>query len=54
MELKEKLAEQVDEISLLELLEINSYDIVDRFEDLIEANFNKLIKEVDFGDPEEE
>lgn len=34
-ELLEYLAEQVDEITLLESLEITSQDIVDRFEDKI-------------------
>ena len=31
-----------DEISLLELLEINSEDIVDRFTDFIEDNYDTL------------
>jgi hypothetical protein len=46
-ELKEKLAERLDEITLLELLGINSYDIVERFEDLIENNYDKLMKEIE-------
>ena len=37
----------IDEIDLLELLEINSEDIVERFTDLIEDNFDKLEKEVE-------
>lgn len=39
---------QIDEISLLELLEISSEDIVDRFPDRIEENLEKF--EEDFED----
>ena len=46
-ELKEKLAERLDEITLLELLSINSYDIVERFEDFIENNYDRLMKEIE-------
>jgi len=46
-ELKEKLAERVDEVTLLELLGITSYDLVERFEDVIEDKFEKLEKEID-------
>ena len=46
-ELKEKLAERLDEVSILELLGINSYDLVERFEDLIEDNYDKLMKEIE-------
>jgi hypothetical protein len=46
-ELKEKLAEQIDEITLLDILGITSYDLVQRFEDVIEDKFEKLEKEVD-------
>jgi hypothetical protein len=46
-ELKQKLAERLDEITLLELLSINSYDIVERFEDFIENNYDRLMKEID-------
>jgi len=46
-ELKQKLAERLDEITLLELLSINSYDIVERFEDYIENNYDKLMKEIE-------
>jgi hypothetical protein len=46
-ELKEKLAERLDEITLLELLSINSYDIVERFADVIEDNYDKLLKEIE-------
>lgn len=36
-----------EETELLELLEINSEEIVDKFLDKIEDNFEKLIEEVD-------
>jgi hypothetical protein len=45
-ELKERLAERLDEITLLELLNITSYDLVERFSDLIEDNYDKLQKEI--------
>jgi hypothetical protein len=44
-ELKEKLM-QFDEIDILELLDLTSEDILNRFEDLIEHHYDKLIKEV--------
>jgi len=54
-ELKEKLKARVDEITLLEILEISSEELVDRFEDFIENKFDKLVAEVggedeQFGD----
>lgn len=45
-ELKEKL-QRVDEVTLLELLEIRSDDIVDRFEDFIEEQQEKLMREIE-------
>lgn len=45
-ELKEKLR-NVDEIALLEMLNINSDELVKRFADEIEENIDKLIKELD-------
>ena len=45
-DIKDRL-KQIDEIDLLELLEINSEDIVERFTDLIEDNFDKLEREVE-------
>ena len=35
---------QIDEITLLELLEITSEDIVDQFSELINQNLEKLYK----------
>ena len=45
-ELIEKLS-VLDEIELLEILEITSVDILNRFEDVVEDNYDKLIKEID-------
>lgn len=45
-DIKDRL-KQIDEIDLLELLDINSEDIVERFTDLIEDNFDKLEREVE-------
>lgn len=40
-ELRDKLR-QVDEVSLLELLDISSEEIVERFQDIIEDKMEKL------------
>ena len=45
-ELKERL-KGLDEISLLELLELTSDDIVEAFEIYIEEHYDKLRKELD-------
>jgi hypothetical protein len=44
-ELKERLM-QFDEIDIIELLDLTAEDILDRFEDLVEENYDKLIKEI--------
>ena len=49
-ELKEKLKARVDAITLLEILEISSEELVDRFEDFIENKFDKLVAEVGWED----
>lgn len=45
-ELQEKLIRE-DEVLLLELLDISSEDIVERFVDVIEDKFETLITQVD-------
>jgi hypothetical protein len=45
-ELKEKL-QRVDEVTLLELLDIRSEDIVERFEDYIEEQQDRLTREIE-------
>jgi hypothetical protein len=45
-ELIEKL-NMLDEVDIVELLELTSSDILDRFEDVVEENYDKLIKEIE-------
>jgi hypothetical protein len=45
-ELKERLA-MLDEVTLLELLNIHSIDLVQRFEDVIEDKQDKLEREIE-------
>ena len=45
---------QLDEITLLELLNVNSEDLVDRFQDLIENDPDKYARELQQWFPEEE
>jgi hypothetical protein len=45
-ELKEKL-KRIDEVTLLELLNIHSDDIIERFEDYIEDKYEQLLKEIE-------
>lgn len=51
-ELKDKLATVYDEVLLLELLNINSFDIVQAFSDRIESRFENLEKEFSEEDAE--
>jgi hypothetical protein len=46
-ELKVKLARELDEVTLLELLDISAEELVQAFHDKIEDNFNKLVREMD-------
>jgi len=50
-EIKERL-KRIDEVSLLEVLEISSEDLVDRFDDKIEDRIDGLAQE--FEDEEDE
>jgi hypothetical protein len=50
-ELKERL-KSLDEVMLLELLDIASEDLVETFSDMIENNYNRLLKEVDWEETE--
>ena len=45
-EIKEKLAEEYDEITLLEVLNINSFDLVDAFFDRIEDRYEFFNKQL--------
>lgn len=42
VELLEWISDNIDEVTLLEVLEINSEDLVDRFSDKIEQNIQKF------------
>jgi hypothetical protein len=53
LDLFDKL-KRLDEISLMEILEITSEELVDRFEDRIEAMFDQLVDEIDDTEEEEE
>ena len=44
-ELKERMSQECDEITILELLEINGDMLVNRFEDEIEERFERLVEE---------
>ena len=44
-ELKQRISSEVDETTILELLEIDGEMLVDRFEDEIEARFERLCEE---------
>ena len=48
VEMKEKLVEQVDEVTLIDWLEVNAEDIVNAFEDRVVANYDKLIGELEW------
>jgi hypothetical protein len=50
-ELQEKL-KKIDEVSLMEVLEITSEDMVQRFIDRIEERFDELVTE--FEDPDDD
>jgi len=52
-ELKERL-KRLDELSLLELLDVTSEEIVEMFVDRIEDNFDRLMNEVDYDGEEED
>jgi len=45
-EIKRKLAEEYDEITLLEILDINSFDLVDAFFDRIEDKYEFFNKQL--------
>lgn len=48
-EIKEKLS-RYDEVTILEVLEINTYDILDKFEDRILDNLDVLADELESAD----
>lgn len=44
-ELKQVIAERTDEVTILELLNINAEDLVEAFADRIEERYEQLLKE---------
>ena len=53
-ELKERMKNRLDEITLLEVLDIKAEDIVERFEDKIDERYDTLVGDFSSGDEEEE
>jgi hypothetical protein len=43
-ELKELIASRTDEVDILEILNINSYELVEAFSDRIEDKFEELVE----------
>lgn len=43
-ELKERIASSTDEVDILEILNINSFDLVEAFSDKIEDKFEELLE----------
>ena len=52
-EIKQRLAEQLDEVDLLEYLNVNSFELVERFSDKIEDNIEYFEGLVDDARTEE-
>lgn len=53
-ELKEYIADHVDEVQILELLNIEAVDLVERFEDVIEDKYEYLCNQLGLEDWREE
>ena len=53
-ELKEKIAEQVPEIDLIDILGLTTKDLVEAFEDEIEEKFHKFITELELPEEDED
>lgn len=52
-ELKERIATRCTEVDILELLEINSFDLVESYEERIEQRFRRLAEEFEDDENEE-
>lgn len=46
-ELKAAIAQKLDEVTILEMLDISADELVEAFSDKIEERFNTLVKEMD-------
>lgn len=51
-EMATRLAEASDEVSILEILQINSFDLVERFHDRVEKYYDKLLQELEIQEDE--
>ena len=54
VELKERLAAQFDELTILDMLEVDSKMLVNAFTELVEDNYDKLVAEVLIGEDDAE
>jgi hypothetical protein len=53
-ELKEKVAEQITEFDLVDLLGLTTWDLVNAFEDKLEARYAQILDELILGEFEDE
>jgi hypothetical protein len=53
-ELKEKVAEQITEFDLVDLLGLTTWDLVNAFEDKLEAKYAQILDELILGEIEDE
>ena len=49
-EIKQKITEQVSEVDLIDLLNITTEDLVEVFQDKIEANANYIIEQLELDE----
>lgn len=45
-DVKDKIAASLDELELLDMLEISIYDLIEAFEDRIEANLEDILESI--------
>jgi hypothetical protein len=53
-DLKKRMARALNEVEVLEVLEINTEQLVERFEDLILEKYNYLIEELELEGEEDD
>ena len=54
VELKEKVSEQISEFDLVDLLGLTTWDLVNAFEDKLEAKYAQILDELILGEFEDE
>ena len=54
IELKEKVSEQISEFDLVDLLGLTTWDLVNAFEDKLEAKYAQILDELILGEFEDE